>query len=573
MPGPADIQAVVANTLDRVDSCENPLAQSGLYLPPASPELRNKPLSLWEKLALAARDEEKRHSLLPTDSIGLNVQTLLMQRRQSKPVSIEKGGFTDESDIEFGFPGTSSSSAESNTEEDENGKPKRFRVLARMVKNNLAWAREIRDKHDEDTTKFVVRNSLDDGETLVFDLNNFRFHQRSYGGLTARARRILLKHPIERSDTELQILREVVERLKCFQKYHRKVKQEIARVIYYETFEDGRTIIQQGHAGVSFYFIVSGKVQVKFEEKDKKTGLVHTQLLGELCEGSSFGELALLHNIKRTATIVCRGNNCEFLRVDKADFETVLRESYEHEWSERLKIINNMPYFKAWPEKALTNLNNACLMKEYLSGAVILGPNLKTDQYEDKVFFVSSGECLVVRDIILMIEPLPFGGQKVIFPSDAIRKRLMKKRDLAERRHSMYYKVERRLWQVCSLKKGLYFNTGEDMTDTYIIANDRVECLLIPRSQFVKKGNMKILEKLKDDLNACIPSNEEAFKTYISDNRWNKYKRSVIQEVLERRNVSGKKSNIIRPSTQPNIVTQYVCDDMAEITHTPQLFE
>ena len=67
------------------------------------------------------------------------------------------------------------------------------------------------------------------------------------------------------------------------------------------------------------------------------------------------------------------------------------------------------------------------------------------------------------------------------------------------------------------------------MTDTYIIANDRVECLFIPRSQFVKKGNMKILEKLKDDLNACIPSNEEAFKTYISDNRWNKYKRSVIQ--------------------------------------------
>ena len=62
---------------------------------------------------------------------------------------------------------------------------------------------------------------------------------------------------------------------------------------------------------------------------------------------------------------------------------------------------------------------------------------------------------------------------------------------------------------------------GEDLTDTYIIANDRVECLLIPRSQFVKKGNNKILDKLRDDLNDYIPSNEQAFQTYISDNKWN----------------------------------------------------
>jgi len=576
MPGPTDIQKVVDNTLDRVDSSETPLITSGPYFPP--PNRNNetfKPLSLWEKLALAAKDEEKRNSIHePTDSIGLNVTSLTMQtRRESKPASIEGGDLTDNSDIEFGFPQTCSEESET---ENDNNKPKRFRVLARMVKNNLAWAREIRDKHDEDTTKFVVRNSgLDDGEALVFDLNNFRFQQRSYGGLTSRARRILLKHPIERSDAELQLLREVVERLKCFKKYHRKVKQEIARVIYYETFEDGRTIIQQGHAGFSFYFIISGKVQVKFEETDRKTGLVHTQLLGELCEGSSFGELALLHNIKRTATIVCRGNNCEFLRVDKADFETVLRESYEHEWTERLKIINSMPYFKTWDEKALTNLNNTCQIKEYLSGAVILSQQLiNSDQFEDKVFFVSSGECLVVRDVILMIEPLPFGGQKVIFPSDKIRRKLMKKRDLAERRQSMYYKMERRFWQVASLKKGLYFNTGEDLTDTYIIANDRVECLLIPRSQFVKKGNNKILDKLRDDLNDYIPSNEQAFQTYISDNKWNKYKRSVVEGVVQRRNSSGKKMDaLIRPSTQLNITKQYVCDNMNEITHSPQEFE
>lgn len=38
--------------------------------------------------------------------------------------------------------------------------------------------------------------------------------------------------------------------------------------------------------------------------------------------GDAFGELALLHNIRRTATIICKADS-EFLRVDKPDFDEV----------------------------------------------------------------------------------------------------------------------------------------------------------------------------------------------------------------------------------------------------------
>lgn len=41
-----------------------------------------------------------------------------------------------------------------------------------------------------------------------------------------------------------------------------------------------------------------------------------------MSEGDAFGELALLHNIRRTATIICKENS-EFLRVDKPDFDEV----------------------------------------------------------------------------------------------------------------------------------------------------------------------------------------------------------------------------------------------------------
>ena len=46
------------------------------------------------------------------------------------------------------------------------------------------------------------------------------------------------------------------------------------------------------------------------------------QIVGEMFAGDSFGELALLHDIKRAATIICKGD-AEFLTVDKPDFDMV----------------------------------------------------------------------------------------------------------------------------------------------------------------------------------------------------------------------------------------------------------
>lgn len=88
------------------------------------------------------------------------------------------------------------------------------------------------------------------------------------------------------------------------------VKNELAGVLYYESFEEGRVIVRQGHPGLSFYFVLSGAVTAEVTDTDKRTGEHNTQTIGEFTAGSSFGELALLHGTKRTATIICK---CMFL--------------------------------------------------------------------------------------------------------------------------------------------------------------------------------------------------------------------------------------------------------------------
>lgn len=48
-----------------------------------------------------------------------------------------------------------------------------------------------------------------------------------------------------------------------------------------------------------------------------------------LHEGDDFGKLALVNDAPRAASIVLREDNCHFLRVDKEDFNRILRVSID----------------------------------------------------------------------------------------------------------------------------------------------------------------------------------------------------------------------------------------------------
>lgn len=56
------------------------------------------------------------------------------------------------------------------------------------------------------------------------------------------------------------------------QKFEAKVLQQLARTLQYDELEEGRCVIKQGHIGTSFYFVVTGRLQVSLEFIDKQTG-------------------------------------------------------------------------------------------------------------------------------------------------------------------------------------------------------------------------------------------------------------------------------------------------------------
>uniref|UniRef100_A0A4W3IRM1 Rap guanine nucleotide exchange factor 4 n=1 Tax=Callorhinchus milii TaxID=7868 RepID=A0A4W3IRM1_CALMI len=137
-------------------------------------------------------------------------------------------------------------------------------------------------------------------------------------GPDAHMRMILRKLPGQRTVDDLEFIYEELLHIKALSHLSTTVKRELAGVLIFESHAKAGTVLfNQGEEGTSWYIILKGSVNVVIYGK----GVVCT-----LHEGDDFGKLALVNDAPRAASIVLHEDNCHFLRVDKEDFNRILRD-------------------------------------------------------------------------------------------------------------------------------------------------------------------------------------------------------------------------------------------------------
>ena len=104
----------------------------------------------------------------------------------------------------------------------------------------------------------------------------------------------------------------------------------LSRVELYE-LDPGEKVFSQGEAGDAFYAVLSGKLKVSVRE-----AFVFSKKLAELKEGDFFGEMALLNNSPRSATVTCE-TAVRLFALRSEYFQAALKES--REFSEELKKL------------------------------------------------------------------------------------------------------------------------------------------------------------------------------------------------------------------------------------------
>ncbi|KAL9904260.1 protein kinase, cAMP-dependent, regulatory subunit type 1 isoform 1-T1 [Glossina fuscipes fuscipes] len=129
-------------------------------------------------------------------------------------------------------------------------------------------------------------------------------------------RRILMGSTIRKR----KMYEEFLSRVSILESLDKWERLTVADALEPVSFEDGETIVKQGEPGDDFYIIVEGcavVLQRRAEQGDEPAEV------GRLGPSDYFGEIALLLDRPRAATVVARGP-LKCVKLDRARFERVL---------------------------------------------------------------------------------------------------------------------------------------------------------------------------------------------------------------------------------------------------------
>jgi len=192
-------------------------------------------------------------------------------------------------------------------------------------------------------------------------------------------------HP--KSDEQRHRLQEAVKNILLFRSLDVEQLGEVLDAMFERKAEPGETIITQGADGDNFYVVESGEYGVLVTQADGSPKKVMTY------EGKgSFGELALLYNMPRAATVQAETLG-SLWAMDRQTFrKIVLRNAYQKRKMYEA-FLQNVPLLSHLDENERMNIADALITETYTNGDLVI----KQGDPANGMFIVETGLVDVVK--------------------------------------------------------------------------------------------------------------------------------------------------------------------------------
>lgn len=205
--------------------------------------------------------------------------------------------------------------------------------------------------------------------------------------------RILNTPPSQRSLASINLLVQHTKSLSLFTQLSEdrsdKFSKECCQILMHKFIPMGFTVFSTGDKGEFFYLILEGQVQISIINDDKK--LEQICILGP---GGSFGELALIRDQPRLATITCL-KDTHFATLCQKDYKRVLGHIDEKILDELLSFFSSLPTFAGWRKKKLTKLIYYFKLVKFKRNQVIFHEG----EQAESVFIVRKGEVEILKSV------------------------------------------------------------------------------------------------------------------------------------------------------------------------------
>ena len=159
-----------------------------------------------------------------------------------------------------------------------------------------------------------------------------------------------------------------------------------------KTLKPGETIIQQGDKGDCLYIVENGELDcVKvFKQGEPET------FLKKYVPGDSFGELALLYNAPRAATIRAK-TDCVLWVLDRETFNNIVKDSAQKKREKYENFLKKVDILSTIDPYELMQVCDALKTASFTKGDYII----KEGELGDVFYILEEGECIATK----VIEP------------------------------------------------------------------------------------------------------------------------------------------------------------------------
>lgn len=142
-----------------------------------------------------------------------------------------------------------------------------------------------------------------------------------------------------------------------------------------------------------------------------------SKYLSTLVPGKVFGELAILYNCKRTATIKA-ATDCKLWAIERQCFQTIMMRTGLIRQAEYTDFLKSVPTFKDLPEETLIKISDVLEETSYNNGDYIIRQGARGETF----FIISKGRVKVTikkpnsteEKFIRTLERGDFFGEKAL---------------------------------------------------------------------------------------------------------------------------------------------------------------
>jgi cAMP-dependent protein kinase regulator len=290
-----------------------------------------------------------------------------------------------------------------------------------------------------------------------------------------------------KKDSTKKILMSALRTNVLFSSYTEYEQKRIVDAFDQVEVKAGEVVIRQGERGDHFYVVESGRLQLFIENSDGE------QILSthNIDAGSSFGEIALLYDIPRTATVTAFEDSILW-RVDRHTYRYVVSSTEKQSMEENMLFLEEVQImgkkFKDMlNDNDLNLLVTAVEQEDFAPGEIII----RQDQPGDYFYIIKSGDVGVCK-----VEKIPGCDTPVLkalllsSSTDSIDQ-LVSNNSISTVNGSLFNTRSLGLGpQIAVLHAGSYFGErallSEDVRQASCVALNSVSCLSLSREMFTK---------------------------------------------------------------------------------------